>query len=127
MQNQRTPVLGRVVSAVAAAAGLVLLVMGLAQKFYLGSVTDAFERDRTGNTFMLFGAVAVLAAAGWSRFRGDPLWVTLTVAAPAVVVGGLNLVLGDSLLPHIGALLAVPAGLAGIIGGLVPHRVPRGR
>lgn len=103
----------------AAAAGLILLCLGLGQKLYLGAVTDAFERDRLGNTFILAGAVLGLAAAGWSRYRGDPLWVTVMVAVPAVVIGGLNLVVGDSLPPHIAALAAVPLGVAGIIGGIV--------
>ena len=39
------------------------------------------------------------------------------VAAPAVVIGGLNLAAAGSLLPHIGALAAVPMGLAGTVGG----------
>ena len=34
-------------------------------------------------------------------------------------VGGLNLAAGGSLLPHLGALAAVPLGLAGIIGAAV--------
>ena len=49
---------------------------------------------------------------------------SLLVAVPAVVIAGLNLVAGDSLLPHIAALAAVPLGVAGLIGGVVgqPHR-----
>jgi hypothetical protein len=102
-----------------AAAGLILLCLGLGQKFYFGSVTNAFARDRLGNTLILAGAVLGLAAAGWSRFRGDSLWATVMVAVPAVVIGGLNLVVGDSLLPHIAALAAVPLGVAGVIGAIV--------
>lgn len=107
-----------------AAAGLVLLCLGLGQKFYFGSVTNAFARDQIGNTLILAGAVLGLAAAGWSRYRDDPLWVTVMMAAPAVVTGGLNLVAGDSLLPQIAAVAIVPLGVAGVIGGLVgePHR-----
>ncbi|SKB38915.1 hypothetical protein SAMN05660473_00477 [Arthrobacter sp. 49Tsu3.1M3] len=105
-----------------AAAGLILLCLGLGQTFYFGSVTNAFARDQIGNTLILAGAVLDLAAAGWSRHRGDPLWVTVTVAVPAVVIGGLNLVVGDSLLPHIAALAAVPLGVVGVIGGVVGQR-----
>ncbi|MET4135181.1 hypothetical protein [Pseudarthrobacter sp. PvP090] len=102
----------------AATAGVVLICLGLGQTFYIGTVTNAFERDRLGSTSILAGSVLGLAAAGWSLYRRDQLWVSLLVAAPAVVVGGLNLVAGGSLLPHIGALAAVPLGLAGIIGGV---------
>ncbi|WP_155846703.1 hypothetical protein [Arthrobacter sp. 131MFCol6.1] len=105
-----------------AAAGLILLCLGLGQKFYFGSVTNAFARDQIGNTLILAGDVLGLAAAGWSRYRGDPLWVTVTVAVPAVVIGGLNLVVEDSLLPHIAALAAVPLGVVGVIGGVVGQR-----
>ncbi len=102
-----------------AAAGLILLCLGLAQKFYLGAVANAFERDRLGNTLILAGAVLVLAAAAWSRYRGDPVWGTVMVAVPAAVIAWLNLVAGDSLLPHIAALAAVPLGVAGVIGCVV--------
>ncbi|MGY3318385.1 hypothetical protein ACVWYS_003102 [Arthrobacter sp. TE12231] len=57
--------------AVAALAGLVLLCLGLEQTFYLGTVTNAFEIDGTGNTCILAGAVVGLAAVGWSRYRGE--------------------------------------------------------
>ncbi|WP_161958225.1 hypothetical protein [Arthrobacter sp. H-02-3] len=53
--------------------------MGLEQTFYLGTVTNAFEIDRTGNTCILAGAVVGLVAVGWSRYRGDALWVTIWV------------------------------------------------
>ncbi len=76
-------------------------------------------RDRLGNTLILAGAVLGLAAASWSRYRGHPLWVTLLVAVPAMVIAGTNLVAGDSLLPHIAALATVPLGVAGITGGVV--------
>lgn len=102
-----------------AAGGLVLLCLGLGQTLYLGAVTNAFERDRLGNTFILAGAALDLAAAGWARYRGYPAWVTVLVAVPAVVVAGLSLAAGGSLLPHIAALAAVPLGAAGVIGGVV--------
>ena len=101
----------------AAAASVVLLCLGLSQKLYVGSVTNAFERDQIGNTLILAGALLRLAAAGWSLYRSDAVWVTAMVTAPAVIIGGLNLVAGDSLLPHLAALAAVPLGLDGIIGG----------
>lgn len=109
----------------AAAAGIVLLCLGLGQTLYIGTATNAFERDRLGSTLILAGAILGLGAAGWSRYRGDPLWVTVMVAAPGVIIGGLNLVAGGSLLPHFGALSAVPLGLAGTMAGVTArvHRI----
>ncbi|MCX6498585.1 MAG: hypothetical protein NTU93_07250 [Arthrobacter sp.] len=110
-----------------AAASLILLCLGLSQTLYLGEVGNAYERDRTGNALILAGAALGLAAAGWSHYRGAPRWVSTLVAAPAVAVAGLNLVVGDSLLPHVSALVAVPLGLAGIIGGIVGSSSPADR
>lgn len=110
--------LPRLAWAITGAAGLVLVCLGLSQTFYIGTVTDAFERDRIGTTLILAGSVLGLAAAGWSLYRHDPRGVTIMVAAPAVVVGGLNFVAGGSLLPHLAAFAAVPLGLAGIIRGV---------
>ncbi|MET3809205.1 hypothetical protein [Arthrobacter sp. UYEF3] len=113
-----TAVAARAVWSAVAGASLILLCLGLGQKLYVGSVPDAFTRDQAGNTLILAGAAAGFAAAGWSRYRGDRVWMTSLVAVPAVVIGGLNLVAGYSLLPHLSALVAVPLGLAGIIGGM---------
>lgn len=70
----------RTMWAVIAAAALVLLCIGLAQTLYIGTVTNAFERDQVGNTLILAGAALGMAASGWSRYRGDPLRVTVMVA-----------------------------------------------
>lgn len=72
----------------------------------------------SGNTLILAGALLGLAAAGWSFYRGDAVGVTGMVTAPAVIIGGLNLVAGDSLLPHLAALTAVPLGWPGSSAGL---------
>jgi hypothetical protein len=105
--------------AITGAAGLVLVCAGLGQSLYIGTVSNAFERDRVGNTLILAGSALGLAVACWSLFRRDPRWVSLLVAAPAVMVGGLNFVAGESLLPHLALLAAVPTGLAGIVGGVM--------
>jgi hypothetical protein len=45
-----------------AAAGLILLCLGLGQTFYFGSVTNAFARDQIGNTLILAGPSLVWRA-----------------------------------------------------------------
>lgn len=68
----------RTMWAVIAAAAVVLLCIGLAQTLYIGTVTNAFERDQIGNTLVLPGAALGMAASGWSRYRetpcGSPSW-----------------------------------------------------
>ena len=50
MQSSSVP--ARTAWAVGAAVGLILLGLGLGQKFYFGSVTNAFARDQLGNTLI---------------------------------------------------------------------------
>ena len=77
------------------------------------------ERLRVGRLFMLAGSAASLAAAIWSQVRGNPLWVTICVAAPAALAGLATMIMTPpSLAPQIAGLIALPAALAGLVGGL---------
>lgn len=91
--------------------------------FFVYEPVPAFvERLRVGRLFMLTGSAASLAAAIWSQVRGNPLWVTICVAAPAVLVGLATMVMTPpSLAPHITGIVALPAAVAGLIGGLLPR------
>lgn len=103
-------------------ASVVLMVMGLWRSmFILGyHPLPEFEEDaRVGNLYLLGGSAASLAAAAWSFRRGHPHWVTVCVAAPAVVVGGVALVWPYSMLRQLVALLALPGAIAGTVGGLL--------
>ena len=74
-----------------------------------------------GRVFMLAGSATSLAAAIWSQVRGNRLWVTICVAAPAVLVGmAMMIMTPPSLTPQIAGLIALPAALAGLVGGLLP-------
>jgi hypothetical protein len=78
------------------------------------------DRLRVGRLFMLAGSATSLAAAVWSQVRGNPLWVTICVAAPAALVGMATMIMTPpSLAPQIAGLFALPAALAGLIGGLL--------
>jgi hypothetical protein len=75
-------------------AGLVvvsIVLTGVALErtaFFVYEPVPAFiERLRVGRLFMLAGSAASLAAAIWSQVRGNPLWVTICVAAPAALAG----------------------------------------
>ncbi|MET4143594.1 hypothetical protein [Arthrobacter sp. UYCo732] len=83
---------------------------------------EFIERLRVGRLFMLAGSAASLAAAVWSQVRGNRLWVTICVAAPAALVGLATMIMTTpSLTPQIAGLVALPAALAGLIGGLFPY------
>jgi hypothetical protein len=100
------------------AGGLGLLIAGLSQTFYFVAGSDAFSRNQAGSALILSGSLLTLAVAAWSYAAHKPLWVPVCAAVPAVVIGGLSVLFPDSLFPHIGALIAIPAGLVGLAGGL---------
>ena len=108
-------------------AGLVVVSMvltGVALErtaFFVYEPVPAFiERLRVGRLFMLAGSAASLAAAIWSQVRGNPLWVTICVAAPAALTGLATMIMAPpSLAPQIAGLIAVPAALAGLVGGVM--------
>lgn len=88
--------------------------------FVYTPVPEFIERLRVGRLSMLAGSAASLAAAIWSQVRGNPLWVTVCVASPAALVGLATMIMTPpSLTPHIAGLFALPAAIAGLIGGLL--------
>jgi hypothetical protein len=107
-------------------AGLVVLsivLTGVALErtaFFVYEPVPVFiERLRVGRLCMLAGSAASLAAAIWSQVRGNPLWVTVCVAAPAALAGLATMIMSPpSLAPQIAGLIALPAALAGLVGGV---------
>jgi hypothetical protein len=89
--------------------------------FFVYATTPEFiERLRVGRLVMLAGAAMSLAAAIWSQVRGNPLWVTVCVASPAVLVGmAIMIMTVPSATPQVAGLIALPAALAGLIGGML--------
>src|SRR5688500_11777490 len=97
-------------------AGLVVLsivLTGVALErtaFFVYEPVPVFiERLRVGRLCMLAGSAASLAAAIWSQVRGNPLWVTICVAAPAALAGLATMMTPPSLAPQIAGLIALPA------------------
>jgi len=101
-------------------ASIVLMVTGLLRSMFFGFIAEPglVEDAQVGSLYLLGGSGASLAAAVWSFLRGHPHWVTACVAAPAILVGGIALLMPYSLARHLAAFVALPAALAGAIGGL---------
>ncbi|MFP3462956.1 hypothetical protein R5O87_19155 [Arthrobacter globiformis] len=101
-------------------ASIFMMVIGLWRSMFFGFIPEPglVEDARVGSLYLLGGSAASLAAAAWSILRGHPLWVTVSVGAPAFVVGGISLLLPYSLVRHLVALVALPGAFAGVIGGL---------
>jgi hypothetical protein len=121
---------GVILWSIVVVVSVVLMAVGLWRSFFIAGyhpVPGLEEDARVGSLYILGGSAASLAAAVWSFLRGHPHWVTAWVAAPAIVVGGVALVLPHSMLRQLGALLALPGAVAGMIGGLVDRGYPRPR
>jgi len=102
--------------------GLALLGTGLEKTFWFEPTSEALAGDRVGNLLILAGSVAIFAAAAWARWMHTPTWVCILVATPAVLIGGLTVLAGNTGLPHLSALVGFPVGVAGLISGLMLAR-----
>jgi hypothetical protein len=88
--------------------------------FVYEPVPAFIERLRVGRLFMLAGSATSITAAVWSQIRGNPLWVTICVAAPAALAGLATMIMTPpSLTPQIAGLIALPTAVAGLIGGVL--------
>jgi hypothetical protein len=108
---------------------IVLMARGLWISTFIGFIPEPglVEDARIGSRYLLSGSAASLTAALWSYRRGHPLWVTLFVAAPAILIGGIALLMPYSLARHLAAAVALPVAVAGITGGLVDRGYRRVR
>ena len=120
---------GAILWALLVGASIVLMVIALLRSTFFGftPVPEFVEDARVGSLYLLGGSATSLAAALWSFLRGHPPWVTACVAAPAVLVGGIALLMPYSLARHLAAFVALPGAAAGMIGGLVDRGYRRSR
>jgi hypothetical protein len=121
---------GAILWSILVIVSVVLMATGLWRSFFIlgyHPVPGLEEDAQVGSLYIFCGSAVSLTAAVWSFLRGHPHWVTACVAAPAIVVGGIALMLPHSILRQLGALLALPAAVAGMIGGLADRgyrRIP---
>ena len=101
-----------------AAGGLIALgclALGLLRTVHLERTATAVADERAGQLLVLAGCAALLAVALLARSTA-PTWVSVTVALPAVLCGGLTVLAGGTLLPQLVALPALGLALAGLVG-----------
>ena len=72
------------------------------------------EEAWTGSRYIFAGSGLSFAAAVWSHVRGNPVWVTVCVGLPGVMVGWAALVEPYNLLRHLAAVVAFPLALGGV-------------
>lgn len=96
---------------------ILLLVIGLSQMFTFIGGPDMHEQTRRGQSLVLFGSILSLAAAVWVPISRRPLWVMICLITPVVVINALSTI-DTGLLPQIGAVIAIPVAVVGLIAGL---------
>jgi hypothetical protein len=114
----------RVIWALLIIASIVLIVMGLWRTmFFIYAPEPALvERAKVGALYIFAGSFASLIAAVTSVFMKHPWWVCAFVAAPAVLVGGYELLDPTSLLRVVAAAVAFPFAVLGLYWGSVRQR-----
>lgn len=111
-----TTVAARLLLAACGLGALACLAVGLLKTVYFEPTATALGRARTGGLLIAIACAVLLGVALAARSSGAPRWVSLTLALPAVLCGGLALLAGGTLLPQLVALPAIAVGLAGLVG-----------
>lgn len=107
-------------------ASIVLMLIGLWRRIFFGytAIPEFVEDLRVGNRFILAGSLASLGAVALALVQKYPWWVSVCVAAPAVLIGGVALMGPPNLAPHLAALFVLPAAFVGMLGGILRSGVP---
>jgi hypothetical protein len=101
---------------VLAIASLVLIGYGIARAnwhIWLPSPADR-EEVWIGSRFIFAGCALSLAAGVWSHLRGNPVWVSICVGLPGVLVGWATMSSPYDLKRHLAAVVSFPLALGGI-------------
>lgn len=98
------------------AASMIMIGVGLARTLFFVWAPEPplVEAARIGGLFIDAGCGLSMAAAVWSHVRGNPLWVTVCVALPGILVGWVAWVEPNSLLRQLAAAVAFPLALGGV-------------
>ena len=111
---------------VAVPAALVLLAHGLLAEVYFEPTGEAIAEAHRGQAEVGGACLLLVLAAGYAVLVARwPAWVGVAVAFPAVVSGGLSLLVPDSWFPLLSLPLVFPSALVGAIGGLLARRRAR--
>ena len=97
-------------------ASMVLIGLGLARTLFFIWAPEPrlVESARVGGLYIFAGSGLSIAAAIWSHLRGNPVWVSICVALPGILVGWVALEQPYSLLRHLAAVVAFPLALGGV-------------
>lgn len=98
-------------------SSMVLIGYGILRAGWHIWLPNPAEQEETwiGSRYIFAGSALSLAAAVWSPFRGNPVWVTVCAGLPGVLVGWAALQDPYDLKRHLAAVVAFPLALAGVV------------
>jgi hypothetical protein len=99
-------------------SSMVLIGYGIARANWHIWLPSPAEQEEVwiGSRYIYAGCMLSLAAAVWSLLRGNPVWVTVCVGLPGLLVGWAAWVNPYNLMRHVAAVVAFPLALAGVVG-----------
>ncbi|MBX7444516.1 hypothetical protein K4G53_11725 [Arthrobacter sp. MAHUQ-56] len=77
-------------------------------------VPSEMERSRVGNLYVYGGCALSLAAAVWSHTRGNPVWVSVCVGLPGILLAWATMNDPYHLTRHLAAVVTFPLALGGV-------------
>jgi len=97
-------------------ASMALIGAGLWRTLFFVWATEPalVERASIGELYIYAGCVLAVTAAVWSHVRGNPVWVTVCVGLPGILVGWAAWTDPISLMRHLAAVVSYPRALAGV-------------
>lgn len=99
-------------------ASMILIGYGIARANWHIGLPGPAEQEEVwiGSRYILAGCALSLASAAWSHARGNPVWVTVCVALPGVLVGWATMDSPYDLKRHLAVVVTFPLALGGVVG-----------
>lgn len=97
-------------------ASMIIVSHGIIRaQWHLGVPHPAAQEETwIGSGWIFAGSGLSVVAAVWSHLRGNPVWVTVCVALPGVLVGWAAMMQPYSLMRHLAAAVAFPLALGAL-------------
>lgn len=97
-------------------AAMTLIGYGIARANWHIWLPGPAEQEEVwiGSRYIYAGCALSLASGIWSHVRGNPVWVTVCVGLPGILVGWAALQNPYDLKRHLAAVVTFPLALAGV-------------
>ncbi|UKA69439.1 hypothetical protein [Arthrobacter sp. FW306-06-A] len=107
---------GTIAWALLVLGSIALIVIGLSRSmFFIWAPEPALVKTASiASLYIHAGCVLSVTAAVLSHVRGNPVWVTICVGLPGILVGWAAWTNPFSLLRHLAAAVTVPLALGGV-------------